>query len=165
MRLPNTAHTSRPWRIHELTRDFQLEDVWALPTPGGRDDFPRLVQLMATFDLSQSSSGAVRTLFAIRWRIGAPFGWDRAGGHRSERATLRERLPEELREAPSRPGRAPPHLALPDRRRVGSGDHQPDRAPDRRRAMALDATTAGMGNCERAEARRCGALSVIRRAA
>jgi hypothetical protein len=27
MRLPNTAHTSRPWRIHELTRDFRLEDV------------------------------------------------------------------------------------------------------------------------------------------
>ena len=33
--LPDTAHTSRPWRIHELTRDFRLEDVWALPTPGG----------------------------------------------------------------------------------------------------------------------------------
>ena len=44
MRLPNTAHTSRPWRIHELTGDFRLEDVWALPTPGGPDDFPRLVQ-------------------------------------------------------------------------------------------------------------------------
>ena len=34
MRLPDTAHTSRPWRIHELTPDFRLEDVWALPTPG-----------------------------------------------------------------------------------------------------------------------------------
>ncbi len=44
MRLPNTAHTSRPWRIHERTRDFRLEDVWALPAPGGPDDFPRLVQ-------------------------------------------------------------------------------------------------------------------------
>jgi hypothetical protein len=47
MRLPNTAHTSRPWRIHELTRDFRLEDRWALPTPGGPDDFPRLVQGIA----------------------------------------------------------------------------------------------------------------------
>ena len=36
MRLPNTAHTSQPWRIHEITGDFRLEDVWALPTPGGR---------------------------------------------------------------------------------------------------------------------------------
>ena len=35
MRLPNVAHTSRPWRIHELARDFRVEDVWALPTPGG----------------------------------------------------------------------------------------------------------------------------------
>ncbi len=29
MSLPNTAHTSRPWRIHELTHDFRLEDVRA----------------------------------------------------------------------------------------------------------------------------------------
>ena len=40
MRLPNTAHTSRPWRIHEFARDFRLEDVWALPTPGGPGRFP-----------------------------------------------------------------------------------------------------------------------------
>jgi hypothetical protein len=40
MRLPNTAHTSRPWRIHDIAPDFELEDVWALPTPGGPDDFP-----------------------------------------------------------------------------------------------------------------------------
>lgn len=44
MKLPNTAHTSRPWRIHEITPDFRLEDVWALPTPGGPEDFPRLVR-------------------------------------------------------------------------------------------------------------------------
>jgi hypothetical protein len=30
MRRPNTAHTSRPWRIRELTRDFRLEDVWRI---------------------------------------------------------------------------------------------------------------------------------------
>src|SRR5205823_11820512 len=58
MRLPNTEHTARPWRIHELTRDFRLEDVWALPTPGGPDDFPRLVQRFASTDPSQGSSGA-----------------------------------------------------------------------------------------------------------
>jgi len=37
MMLPDTAHTSRPWRIHEIAADFRLEDVWALPTPGGPD--------------------------------------------------------------------------------------------------------------------------------
>ena len=37
---PGSAHTARPWRIHALTRDFRLEDVWALPTPGGPGDSP-----------------------------------------------------------------------------------------------------------------------------
>jgi hypothetical protein len=104
MRLPNTAQTSRPWRIHELTRDFRLEDVWALPTPGGPDDFPRLVQLTASLDPSQSSSGAVRTLFAIRWKVGALLGWDGPGAGLGSRVpTLRDRLPVDLRDAPSGP--------------------------------------------------------------
>ena len=104
MRLPDSAHTSRPWRIHELTRDFRLEDVWALPTPGGPHDFPRLVQLMASFEPSRSSSRAVRTLFAIRWKIGALLAWDRAdSGDRTERPTLRDRLPADLRDGLSGP--------------------------------------------------------------
>src|SRR5258708_3291586 len=65
MRLPKTANTSRPWRIHELPRDFRLEDVWALPTPGGPDDFPRLARLAASGVPFRSSSGLARTLFAI----------------------------------------------------------------------------------------------------
>jgi hypothetical protein len=49
-RLPNTAHTSRPWRIriHEIAPDFELEDVWALPTPEGPEDFPRLMWQMSS---------------------------------------------------------------------------------------------------------------------
>ena len=46
MRLPDSVHTSRPWRVHELVSDFRLEDVRALPTPGGPDDFPRLVYML-----------------------------------------------------------------------------------------------------------------------
>ena len=104
MRLPNTAHTSRPWRIHELTHDFRLEDVWALPGVGGPDDFPRLVQQMASFDPSRSSSGAVSTLFAIRWRIGELLGWDGPdAGLGSRVPTLRDRLPADLREGPFGP--------------------------------------------------------------
>jgi hypothetical protein len=30
MRLPETAHTSRPWRIHEIAVGFRFEDVWEL---------------------------------------------------------------------------------------------------------------------------------------
>ena len=100
MRVPNSAHSSRPWRIHELTRDFRLEDVWALPTPGGPDDFPRLVQLAASLDPSQSPSRAASTLFAIRWRLGELLGWDRPNaGVGSRVPTLRDRLPADLRDA------------------------------------------------------------------
>jgi hypothetical protein len=103
-RVPNTAHTSRPWRIHELTRDFRLEDVWELPTPGGPDDFPRLVQRTASGDPSRSSSPAVRTLFAIRWKLGELLGWDGPdAGLGSRVPTLRDRLPVDLRDAPSGP--------------------------------------------------------------
>jgi Protein of unknown function (DUF2867) len=104
VRLPKTAHTSRPWRIHELTRDFRLEDVWALPTPGGPDDFPRLVELMASFDPSQSSSVVARTLFAIRWKVGELLGWEDADAGLGARVpTLRDRLPADLLEVPSGP--------------------------------------------------------------
>jgi Protein of unknown function (DUF2867) len=104
MRLPNTAHTSRAWRIHELTRDFRLEDVWALPTPGGADDFPRLVRLAASLDPSRSSSRAVGMLFAIRWKVGGLLGWDDPdAGLGSRVPTLRDRLPVDLRDAPSGP--------------------------------------------------------------
>jgi hypothetical protein len=104
MRLPSAAHTSRPWRIHELTREFLLEDVWTRPTPGGPDDFPRLVQLMASFDPGHGSSRAVRALFAIRWKVGELLGWDDPRtGLGSRVPTLRDRLPEDLRDAPSGP--------------------------------------------------------------
>jgi hypothetical protein len=104
MRLPNTAHTSRPWRIHALTRDFRLEDVWALPTPGGPDDFPRLVEGIASGDPSRSSSRAARTLWAIRWKVGELLGWDAPdAGLGSRVPTLRDRLPLDLRDAPPGP--------------------------------------------------------------
>ena len=104
MRLPGAAHTSQPWRIHELTRDFRLEDVWALPTPGDQDDFPALVALMTSFDPSQSSSCAVRTLFEVRGKVGGLLGWDSPdAGLGSRVPRLRDRLPADLCEAPSGP--------------------------------------------------------------
>ncbi len=104
MRLPNTAHTSRPWRIHEFTRDFRLEDVWALPTPGGPDDFPRLVEQFVSGDPAQGSSRVVRTFWALRWKLGELFGWDGPDvGLDSRVPTLRDRLPVDLRDAPSGP--------------------------------------------------------------
>ena len=104
MRLPDGAHTSRPWRIHELARDFDVEDVWALPTPGGPGDFPVLVEGFASADPAESGSGVVRSLFALRWKIGELLGWDRDdSGIGARVSTLRDRLPADLREAGSGP--------------------------------------------------------------
>jgi Protein of unknown function (DUF2867) len=111
MRLPNTAHTSRPWRIHELTRDFRLEDVWALPTPGGPDDFPRLVELIAAGGASSNSSVPARALWAIRLKLGNRLGWDEGpdAGPSPQRPSLRDRLPADLKAGPS----GPRHRNLP----------------------------------------------------
>ncbi len=104
MRLPNSAHNTRPWRIHELTGDFRLEDVWALPTPGGADDFPRLVQQFASADPSQNLPGGARRLWALRWKVGGLLGWDEPdAGLGSRVPTLRDRLPVDLRDVPSGP--------------------------------------------------------------
>jgi hypothetical protein len=102
MRLPNSAHTSRPWRIHALTRDFRLEDVWALPTPGRADDFPLLVEGLAAGDpATQSPSRVARALWAIRWKLGELLGWDDEDtGLGSRVPTLRDLLPGDLRDAP-----------------------------------------------------------------
>jgi hypothetical protein len=128
MRLPNTAQTSRPWRIHELTQDFRLEDVWALPTPGGADEFGRLVHLIASGDPSRGSPRAVRMLWAIRWKVGKLLRWDSLDA--GSGAPIRDWLPADLRAAPS----GSDFAALPftslylARRRVGGGDRQSDHA-------------------------------------
>jgi len=104
MRLPTTAHTGRPWRVHELTPDFRVEDVWALPTPGGPDDLHLLVEGIAASDPAQSSSRAARALWAIRWKLGEWFGWDDPdAGVGSRVPTLRDRLPADLRDGPTGP--------------------------------------------------------------
>ncbi|MER7001231.1 DUF2867 domain-containing protein [Streptomyces sp. NPDC000410] len=104
MKLPNAAHTSRPWLIHEIAPDFTLYDVWALPTPGGRDDFPVLIRQTSEGDTSDSPSWIARTLFAIRWKLGELLGWDDAAtGVGSRVPTLRDRLPAALREGPYGP--------------------------------------------------------------
>jgi hypothetical protein len=87
-------HNSQPWLIHKVANGFRVLDVWALPTPGGPDDFPELVQLWSGFDPGRSSP-VVRGLFAIRWALGRVFGLDRTETGLGARVqSLRERLPD-----------------------------------------------------------------------
>ena len=103
MRLPKDAHSSRPWRVHELTRDFEVEDVWELPTPGGPDDLERLVRQFTSPEEGEAPV-VLRALFVIRWKLGKLFGWDKPGSGVGGRVhSLRERLPPDLLEGPRRP--------------------------------------------------------------
>lgn len=97
MKLPDTAHTTMPWRIHEFTDDFRVEDVWVFRTPGaGPDDFPVMLAAMRRSGGLDKQSGPTRFLLAARWRLGRILGWDKG----SWDASLRDRLPADLRDAP-----------------------------------------------------------------
>jgi hypothetical protein len=100
MRVPNAVHESGPWRIREIAPDFTLEDVWALPVYGGADDFPDLLAVMASRDLSREAPAITRLMFAVRWQLGRWFGWDDPAARpipgRNE-TSLTERLPPDLR--------------------------------------------------------------------
>jgi uncharacterized protein DUF2867 len=100
MKLRNSAHFSQAWRIHDLARDFRLEDVWALPTPGGPDDFPRLIDMVTSFDDAKRRSSVVGILFAIREALGRVLGWDDVEDDPA-RPSLVQSLPADLRDSPS----------------------------------------------------------------
>jgi hypothetical protein len=99
LRVPNSEFVDRPWRIHELLDGFRVEDVWALPTPGGPDDLATLVRYAASAEnATLKTSPVVNWLFSLRGRLGAVLGWDderQQVGRRAE--SLRDHLPEDLR--------------------------------------------------------------------
>jgi hypothetical protein len=113
VRLPNAAHESRPWRIREITPDFTLEDVWALPVHGDVEDFQALIQLLLSSDPTSVESLPTRVLWDLRDRLGRWFGLgaisdsvDGAGGDAAgelpipggNESSLAGRLPDDLRE-------------------------------------------------------------------
>jgi hypothetical protein len=110
MRIPNAAHESRPWRIREITSDFELEDVWALPAAGKAEDFPALLELLAHSDPAHAESLPTRFLWSLRDRLGSLFNLgristavdgDAAGGlpiPGTGETSLAERLPDDLRD-------------------------------------------------------------------
>ncbi len=107
MRIPNSAHESRPWRIREIVPDFELEDVWALPAYGGAGDFRALVDGMVSSDPAGTTSIPSRVLWGIRELLGRWFGLgtisDSDGGEKlpipgtTGETSLAGRLPDDLR--------------------------------------------------------------------
>lgn len=99
MRIPTTAHTERPWRIHEIAPDFKVLDVWAFRAPGaGPDDLATMLDAIRTASAREREPFLVRVLFAVRWKLGEIFGWD--DPEKAERVTsLADRLPSDLHQS------------------------------------------------------------------
>jgi Protein of unknown function (DUF2867) len=109
MRLPNSEHESRPWRIREIASDFTLEDVWALPAHGGAEDFQALLELLVSSDMAEAESLPTRVLWRLRDRLGSWFDLGRISAPVDSNAegklaipgndetSLAARLPEDLR--------------------------------------------------------------------
>jgi hypothetical protein len=113
-RLANAAHESGPWRIREITADFTLEDVWALPVRGGAEDFETLLELMAASDPANAESPPARALWRLRDLLGRWFdlggisapvdGQGDEGGLSipgTSESSLAGRLPDDLRDTAS----------------------------------------------------------------
>ena len=112
MRLPNSAHESRPWRIREIVPDFTLEDVWALPVEGGAEDFEsaaradgplrpgprRLPRRPAPSGISAIASAAGSTSAGSRPPAdGGPDGAGKLPIPGTSETSLAGRLPDDLR--------------------------------------------------------------------
>jgi len=113
MRLANSEHESRPWRIRAIVPDFTLEDVWTLPAVnGGIEDFQTAIEMAVSFDPANAESLPTRVLWRLRDRLGSWFGLGRIsvpidGGRDGVAAklpipgthetSLTDRLPDDLR--------------------------------------------------------------------
>ncbi len=110
MRIPNSAHESRPWRIREIAPDFIVEDAWALPVQGSAGDFQKLVDIIVSSDPADTESTPARLLWDMRDRLGSWFGLgtisepvDGGGDGRlpipgTSETSLSARLPDDLRD-------------------------------------------------------------------
>jgi hypothetical protein len=102
MRASKTQYTGHPWRIHEITGDFTVEDVWTFRTPGaGPDDFPVMLAAMRNGGSVDKLPGPAKLLMDLRWKLGALLRLDGAeSGVGSRVASLRDRLPADVPRGP-----------------------------------------------------------------
>ena len=100
VRLPDTEHISRPWRIHEIAPDFRVEDVWAFPDSRRRAGrLPRHARGTACGRRArpEPTPGPIPVRSAVE--AGRLLGWDDPDERVGARVpSLRDRLPPGLRE-------------------------------------------------------------------
>ncbi|NYJ03513.1 hypothetical protein HNR19_004211 [Nocardioides thalensis] len=74
MRIPNERHLAVDLRVHDLLRDFRLEDVWQLPeVTGSRDDFELVIERIRSGSPMSSGNLASRFVWGVRQLLGKVF--------------------------------------------------------------------------------------------
>ena len=79
MRRPLRRHRDRGWRVHQLTRDYELLDVWEYPIQANERDFETFLETHDLEAMVAETSLLVRALFWIRAVLGRVFRWDDSG--------------------------------------------------------------------------------------
>lgn len=74
--------------------------MWAFRAPGaGPDDFPAMLSALRAAGEPNQSPPLVRFPFAVRWKLGARFAWDKPEeGFVRRVQSLCDRLPRDLRQ-------------------------------------------------------------------
>lgn len=114
MRVSNDVLQTQHWIIDDVVSDFDVEDVWALPVEGSREDFAAVADLQQSLDFPGSGPALVRLLWGVRDLLGRVFGLGRVSTSANagpwppipgtgERSLL-ARLPEEVRAASTESG-------------------------------------------------------------
>ncbi len=77
MKIVNQDQIKYPWKVHNLLKDFRIEDVWLLPIVLDQDDTLTdvLEQVIAT-KKKTAEAGLVGVLFKFRMYLGNVFNWD-----------------------------------------------------------------------------------------
>ena len=86
MRLPNSAHESRPWRIRGIVPDFTARGRLVPAGTGGRPGLRELVDIAVSSDPANAESAAARALWRLRDRLGSWFSLGRISAGRGDRA-------------------------------------------------------------------------------
>ena len=81
MKIRNDLHLKQPWRVHELTGDFLLEDVWQFPieaAPESAQNFELFREVFKKAMEDIKDTGPAGALFRFRMWLGKLFNWDSA---------------------------------------------------------------------------------------
>jgi hypothetical protein len=113
MRLDPTIHRARPWRVHDLARDFTLLDAWRIPIeadPARGDTFADFYRVFVANGV-ETGSRVANALFRLRFFLGRALGLDRRAAPLpipgctetsvAERLTAEDRAANRARDVPA----------------------------------------------------------------